>query len=120
MTDTPETDAFFWRKDIDWDKEVEFCRKLERERNEWKEVAEGSLLGAIHERDEAGELAANLEISLTAAIRSANVRQDELTAVTEQRDRLAEALLSTLSSWITSPNSEQAAQALAAAKGWKP
>jgi hypothetical protein len=93
MTDTPETDAFFWRKDIDWDKEVEFCRKLERERNEWKEVAEGSLLGAIHERDEAGELAANLEISLTAAIRSANVRQDELTAVTEQRDRLAEALI---------------------------
>ena len=46
MNDTPETDAFFWRKDIDWDKEVEFCRKLER----------------------------------------------ELTAVTEQRDRLAEAL----------------------------
>lgn len=49
----------------------------ERERNEWKEVAEGSLLGAIHERDEARELAANLEISLTAAIRSANIRQDE-------------------------------------------
>jgi hypothetical protein len=40
--------------------------------------------------------------------------------VKEQRDRLVEALLSTLSSWITSPNSEQAAQALAAAKGWKP
>lgn len=53
MTDTPETDAFFMRKDIDWDKEVEFCCKMERNRNEWKEVAEGSLLGAIKERDEA-------------------------------------------------------------------
>lgn len=53
MSETPETDAFFWRKDIDWNKEVEFCCKLERERNEWKEVAEGSLLGAIKERDEA-------------------------------------------------------------------
>lgn len=77
MSDTPETDAFFWRTDIDWNKEVEFCCKMERERNEWKEVAEGSLLGAIHERDEARELAANLEVSLIAAIRSANVRQDE-------------------------------------------
>ena len=55
MSETPETDAFFWRKDINWNKEVEFCCKLERERNEWKEVAEGSLLGAIHERDEAHE-----------------------------------------------------------------
>ena len=51
MSDTPETDAFFMREDIDWDMEYDLCRKLERERNEWKEVAEGSLLGAIHERD---------------------------------------------------------------------
>ena len=50
---------------------------LAEERDEWKQVAEGNLLGAIHERDEARELAANLEISLTAAIKSANVRQDE-------------------------------------------
>jgi hypothetical protein len=35
---------------LPWD---EFARKLERERDEWKEVAEGSLLGAIKERDEA-------------------------------------------------------------------
>jgi len=35
MSETPETDAFFWRKDIDWNKEVEFCCKMERERNEW-------------------------------------------------------------------------------------
>jgi hypothetical protein len=87
MSDTPETDAFFWRKDIDWNKEVEFCCKMERERNEWKEVAEGSLLGAIHERDESRELAANLEISLTAAITSANARQDETEHAMAERDK---------------------------------
>jgi hypothetical protein len=35
-TPTPETDAFFFRIDIDWDMEVEFARKLERERDEAK------------------------------------------------------------------------------------
>jgi len=34
MSDTPETDAFFFRTDIEWDDEVEFARKLERERDE--------------------------------------------------------------------------------------
>lgn len=34
MSETPETDAFFFRIDIDWDMEVEFARKLERERDE--------------------------------------------------------------------------------------
>jgi hypothetical protein len=34
MSDTPETDAFFYRTDIEWDDEVEFARKLEREREE--------------------------------------------------------------------------------------
>jgi len=33
-TETPETDAFFSRIDIEWDMEVEFARKLERERDE--------------------------------------------------------------------------------------
>jgi hypothetical protein len=55
MSDTPETDAAY--KNHPWDMHdhipLEFCRKLERERDEWKEVAEGSLLGAIKERDEA-------------------------------------------------------------------
>jgi hypothetical protein len=36
-SDTPETDAFFFRIDIDWDMEVEFARKLERERDEARE-----------------------------------------------------------------------------------
>lgn len=35
---TPETDAFFSRNDIDWDMEVEFARKLERERDEAREA----------------------------------------------------------------------------------
>lgn len=30
-TDTPRTDAFFNRADIEWDDEVLFCRQLERE-----------------------------------------------------------------------------------------
>ena len=34
---TPETDAFFFRTDIDWDTEVEFARRLERERDGLKE-----------------------------------------------------------------------------------
>ena len=39
---TPETDAFFFRIDIDWDMEVEFARKLERERDEARINAERS------------------------------------------------------------------------------
>ena len=31
---TPETDAFFFRTDIDWDMEVDFARRLEIERDE--------------------------------------------------------------------------------------
>lgn len=34
MTDTPETDEFFIRIDIDCDLQVQFARKLERERDE--------------------------------------------------------------------------------------
>jgi hypothetical protein len=33
MSDTPETDAFFFRTDIEWDDEVHFSRKLECERD---------------------------------------------------------------------------------------
>jgi hypothetical protein len=36
MSETPETDAFFFRTDIDWDMEVDFARCLERERDELK------------------------------------------------------------------------------------
>ena len=85
MNDTPETNYELDHKSFIYTMgglptdvvHVEFARRLERERNEWKQVAEGSLLGTIHERNEARKLAANLEVSLTAAIRSANARQDE-------------------------------------------
>lgn len=77
MSDTPETDAFFMREDIDWDMEYDLCRKLERERNEWKEVAEGDLLGTIYERDEARDNVRKLSISLAESIRLSLARQDE-------------------------------------------
>jgi hypothetical protein len=40
MSDTPETDAFFFRIDIDWDMEVEFARKLERERDDARDQSQ--------------------------------------------------------------------------------
>jgi hypothetical protein len=40
MSDTPETDAFFMRTDIDWDLEVQFAQQLERERDEYWEQAD--------------------------------------------------------------------------------
>lgn len=47
---TPETDAFFFRTDIDWDTEVEFARRLERERDEAREERDQykSLLIRLH------------------------------------------------------------------------
>ena len=68
MSDTPETDAFFMREDIDWDMEYDLCRKLERE------------------RDVAREVTKNLSVALTAAIRSANARQDETEHAMAERD----------------------------------
>ena len=73
MSDTPETDnAAFAACEVHEDCGVvyaEFAEQLERE------------------RDEARELAANLEISLTAVIRSANVRQDETEHAMAKRDK---------------------------------
>jgi hypothetical protein len=40
MSDTPETDAFFFRTDIEWDDEVGFARKLERERDQYRSKLE--------------------------------------------------------------------------------
>ena len=54
-------------------REVRLVRqRLERERNEWKEVAEGNLLGAIYERDE--------------AIRSCHIWQQGHSKIVEDRD----------------------------------
>ena len=77
MSDTPETDGE-WNRIACYDHPqfeqgiAEFARKLERERDEWKEVAEGSLLGAIKERDE--------------AVRSCQMWQDGYRALLDERD----------------------------------
>ena len=50
MSETPETDTFFFRTDIEWDDEVNFSRKLERERDEARGLlaAAKESLNAIH------------------------------------------------------------------------
>lgn len=57
MSDTPETDAFFFRIDIDWDMEVEFARKLERERDE----ARNQIIGLENKWKCAVDMAAQAE-----------------------------------------------------------
>ena len=61
---TPETDAFFFRIDIDWDMEVEFARKLERERDEaLSQIAQAEKRAERYcqERDEAREALMKIE-----------------------------------------------------------
>ena len=45
MSDTPETDAFFYRNgypiEVDNQKAERLCERLERERDQWREFAEG-------------------------------------------------------------------------------
>ena len=58
MSDTPETDAFFFRTDIVWDEEVEFARKLERKRDslqDQRDFAMSEIERLRKERDEARE-----------------------------------------------------------------
>lgn len=69
-SDTPETDAFFGRIDIEWDMEIEFARKLEREnarlREAWYEMhssferSRDEVEKLIRERDEARQQIAEL------------------------------------------------------------
>ncbi|MBU3666718.1 MAG: hypothetical protein FGM15_12705 [Chthoniobacterales bacterium] len=61
MSATPETDVFFFRTDIQWDDEVAFARKLERERNE-----------ARSERQAGYEKAARAEAMLRTAAGAAD------------------------------------------------
>lgn len=120
MSDTPETDKAAFVADC-WHSHVpvKFAENLERECNDLREIfpkiLEALESGACaatcsvdflreiprevrlvrqrleRERDEARELAANLEISLTAAIRSANVRQDETEHAMAERDKAVRA-----------------------------
>jgi len=50
MSETPETDAFFFRTDIERDDEVKFARNLERERDEARQLLKAATqaLNAIH------------------------------------------------------------------------
>ena len=75
MSDTPETDAVAVIEG-NWDTKAlrmgDFARKLERE------------------RDVAREVTKNLSVALTAAIRSANVRQEEAEQAIAERDEWKE------------------------------
>ena len=80
MSDTPETDAFFWRTDIDWNKEVEFCCKMERERNEARfDLAFRRDLYELQQKqlDEARSSIRKLSVAVADSIRFSGARQDE-------------------------------------------
>jgi len=94
---TPETDAFFFRIDIDWDMEVEFARKLERERdeairqrNETNESSKYAVDYAMRERDEAREEVKELIYIAERGIALAEIdfENDKFGVVSELRDAL--------------------------------
>lgn len=81
MSDTPETDAFFMREDIDWDMEYDMCRQLERERDALKKHI--SIMDACHKiaNDEYFKLAVgneNLERERDAAQKAMGDARDIL------------------------------------------
>ena len=69
MSDTPETDAFFFRTDIEWDDEVEFARQLERERDEAREH--------LREIKEYGTEEINAAVELRQKLAQALIERDE-------------------------------------------
>jgi len=85
MNDTPETDAEKFYSDHHGYYVVfaEHAEDLERERNEWKKVAEGSLLGAIKERDEAIQARKNSAIDWLNQVENADLR---VTRIKRERD----------------------------------
>jgi hypothetical protein len=58
---TPETDAFFFRTDIDWDMEVDFARRLERERDAERALADrlAEVLDYYYSEDSRHHIASN-------------------------------------------------------------
>jgi hypothetical protein len=81
MSDTPETDAekFFSDHHGYHIVHAEHAEDLERERDEWKEAAEGSLLGAIKERDA-------LRNELNFTIRLSRTWEDDVKNISADRD----------------------------------
>jgi len=96
-TDTPETFKSVMWSELGWTVDIDFARKLERERDEARE----ELATITEQRDEARVYADKLAEGLpegmlpkdVEVLREANLNlATNIAAVTEQRDRLAEAL----------------------------
>jgi hypothetical protein len=109
MSDTPETDAFFFRIDIDWDMEVEFARKLERERDEARAERDilkldaqreaehhdrivGELEKVYKERDEAREKAERYRLEANALMMQRDEAREQNAKLRDIADALAVAL----------------------------
>ena len=102
VTDTPRTDAFFMRTDIDWDREVQFAQQLERELTSVTEQRDGlrsavdyasdQLSKVTEQRDEARATCSELVVdsdAITLARTVVHITQERDEA-REQRDRLLE------------------------------
>jgi hypothetical protein len=96
---SPETDAFFLKRGVWSDEILAFCRKLERERDEWRKKFELSvdavevaarLARAESERDEAREQIKELIYIAERAIALAEIdfENDKFGVVSELRDGL--------------------------------
>ena len=93
---TPETDAFFFRTDIDWDMEVDFARRLERERNEaleecakWHGMAieaDKRFVESVLVRDEESKKSRREHDLANEAIATWRKTRDERDALQEQLD----------------------------------
>jgi hypothetical protein len=101
-TDTPETDEAAMWSELGWTVDINFARKLERERDELKRwTSVNGVIDLQRERDEAREYADKLAEGLpdgmlpkdVEVLREANLGlATELATATAQRDRLAAAL----------------------------
>lgn len=96
MSDTPETDAFFFRTDIDWGMEVDFARRLERERDEaleesakWKRMAieaDKRFVESVLVRDEESKKSRREHELANEAIATWQKTRDERDEAREQLD----------------------------------
>jgi len=129
---TPETNKISqWSDSHGWIVDLDSARRLERERDEAREVlkitqeawvkAKAERVEALRERDEAREYADRLAEGLpdgmlpkdVEVLREANLGlATELAAVTAQRDMLAEALRKVARSWNYAEVAQQALQSL--------
>jgi hypothetical protein len=79
MSDTPETDDFFFRTDIKWDDEVEFARNLERRLGDAEmelEIAKVDIASKETEIEELRNLCESFYEVINSAIKSGDWRVD--------------------------------------------